>query len=77
MPSQRPRLHRTHPPAHLPFLRDHAGLRHAPGGGHPQKIGDGIICAIDFTLDLEREADTKGDRVNIPMSGKVLPYKKW
>jgi cyanate lyase len=26
---------------------------------------------------VEREADPKGDRVKITMSGKFLPYKKW
>jgi cyanate lyase len=28
-------------------------------------------------MDVEREADPKGDRVRITMSGKFLPYKKW
>jgi len=42
-----------------------------------EKFGDGIMSAIDFTLDVEREADPKGDRVKITMSGKFLPYKKW
>ncbi len=41
------------------------------------KFGDGIMSAIDFTLDVEKEADPKGDRVKIIMSGKFLPYKKW
>ncbi|MDZ8188936.1 MAG: cyanase [Nostoc sp. ChiSLP02] len=41
------------------------------------KFGDGIMSAIDFTLDVEKEADSKGDRVKIVMSGKFLPYKKW
>lgn len=42
-----------------------------------EKFGDGIMSAIDFTLDVEREADPKGDRVKIIMNGKFLPYKKW
>lgn len=42
-----------------------------------EMFGDGIISAIDFTLDVEKEADPKGDRVRITMSGKFLPYKKW
>ncbi|MCG6136549.1 MAG: cyanase [Nostoc sp. LLA-1] len=42
-----------------------------------EKFGDGIMSAIDFTLDVQKEADTKGDRVKIIMSGKFLPYKKW
>jgi cyanate lyase len=42
-----------------------------------EKFGDGIMSAIDFTLDIEKEADPKGDRVKVIMSGKFLPYKKW
>jgi cyanate lyase len=42
-----------------------------------EKFGDGIMSAIDFTMDVEKEADPKGDRVKITMSGKFLPYKKW
>jgi cyanate lyase len=30
---------------------------------------------IDFTMDIQREPDAKGDRVRIQMSGKFLPYK--
>ena len=42
-----------------------------------EKFGDGIMSAIDFTLDIEKEPDPKGDRVKVVMSGKFLPYKKW
>ena len=42
-----------------------------------EKFGDGIMSAIDFTLDIEKEVDPKGDRVVITMNGKFLPYKKW
>jgi len=42
-----------------------------------EKFGDGIMSAIDFTLDVEKKVDPKGDRVEIIMSGKFLPYKKW
>lgn len=42
-----------------------------------EKFGDGIMSAIDFTMDVEKEEDPKGDRVKIVMSGKFLPYKKW
>ncbi|NER79991.1 MAG: cyanase [Leptolyngbya sp. SIO1D8] len=42
-----------------------------------EKFGDGIMSAIDFTIDVEREEDPKGDRVKIIMCGKFLPYKKW
>ena len=40
-----------------------------------EEFGDGIMSAIDFDLALERQADAKGDRVRIIMSGKFLPYK--
>jgi cyanate lyase len=42
-----------------------------------EKFGDGIMSAIDFTLDVDKEEDPKGDRVKITMSGKFLSYKKW
>jgi cyanate lyase len=42
-----------------------------------EKFGDGIMSAIDFTLDVEKESDQAGDRVKITMCGKFLPYKKW
>jgi cyanate lyase len=42
-----------------------------------EKFGDGIMSAIDFTLEVEKEEDPKGDRVRIIMSGKFLTYKKW
>jgi cyanate lyase len=40
-----------------------------------EEFGDGIMSAIDFDLQLERQPDPKGDRVRITMSGKFLPYK--
>ncbi len=40
-----------------------------------EEFGDGIMSAIDFDMDLQREANPKGDRVRISMSGKFLPYK--
>jgi cyanate lyase len=42
-----------------------------------EEFGDGIMSAIDFKMSLEREADPKGDRVQIVMSGKFLPYKTY
>lgn len=42
-----------------------------------EEFGDGIMSAIDFTMDLQREPDPKGDRVRIVMSGKFLPYKSY
>ena len=42
-----------------------------------EEFGDGIMSAIDFSMDLSRERDPKGDRVRIVMSGKFLPYKTY
>ncbi len=42
-----------------------------------EEFGDGIMSAIDFNMDLQREPDPKGDRVRIVMSGKFLPYKTY
>lgn len=40
-----------------------------------EEFGDGIMSAIDFNVAFSREANPKGDRVKIEMSGKFLPYK--
>ena len=40
-----------------------------------EEFGDGIMSAIDFDFAFERQANPKGDRVQIKMSGKFLPYK--
>ncbi|WP_066406632.1 cyanase [Bordetella ansorpii] len=42
-----------------------------------EEFGDGIMSAIDFKMDLAREANPNGDRVQIVMSGKFLPYKMY
>ncbi len=42
-----------------------------------EHFGDGIMSAIDFTIDVDKVEDPKGDRVKIVMCGKFLPYKKW
>jgi cyanate lyase len=42
-----------------------------------EKFGDAIMSAIDFSLHIDKEADPKGDRVKITMSGMFLPYKKF
>lgn len=42
-----------------------------------EKFGPGIMSAIDFTMDIEKVPDPKGDRVQITMNGKFLGYKKW
>jgi cyanate lyase len=40
-----------------------------------EEFGDGIMSAIDFDMMIERQADPKGDRVKIGMTGKFLPFK--
>ena len=42
-----------------------------------EEFGDGIMSAIDFSMDIVRQADPKGDRVNVVLSGKFLPYKRY
>ena len=42
-----------------------------------EEFGDGIMSAIDFTMNIDRQADPKGDRVLVTISGKFLPYKSW
>lgn len=40
-----------------------------------EEFGDGIMSAIDFSMNIQRENNPAGDRVNILLSGKFLPYK--
>ncbi len=42
-----------------------------------EEFGDGIMSAIDFTLDIVRTEDPKGDRVKVTLDGKFLPYKMY
>ncbi|MFM7703601.1 MAG: cyanase [Rubrivivax sp.] len=42
-----------------------------------EEFGDGIMSAIDFKMDMQRQADPNGDRVQIVMSGKYLAYKTY
>jgi cyanate lyase len=42
-----------------------------------EKFGDGIMSAIDFSIDIQRIEDPKGDRVLLTYNGKFLPYRKW
>jgi cyanate lyase len=42
-----------------------------------EKFGDGIMSAIDFSLDVDKVPDPAGDRVKVTMCGKFLSYKKW
>ncbi|MGY5394199.1 cyanase [Acinetobacter sp. NigerLNRRAM0016] len=42
-----------------------------------EEFGDGIMSAIDFSMDIQRESNSNGDRVNVILSGKFLPYKSY
>lgn len=43
---------------------------------HNGNGGNGIMSAIDFSIDVERKEDPKGDRVIITFDGKFLPYSR-
>ena len=42
-----------------------------------EKGGDGIMSAIDFEMSVEKVPHEKGDRIELKMSGKFLPYTSW
>ncbi len=42
-----------------------------------EMFGDGIMSAIDFSIDIKKEEDPKGPRVVVTFNGKFLPFKKW
>ena len=42
-----------------------------------EKFGDGIMSAIDFTMNIDKEENPAGDRVVITLNGKFLRYSSW
>ncbi|MBO1330076.1 cyanase [Streptomyces sp. VRA16 Mangrove soil] len=42
-----------------------------------EKFGSGIMSAIDFSMDIQKKPDPKGDRVVVTLDGKFLPYRTW
>ncbi len=42
-----------------------------------EKLGDGIMSAIDFEVSIDRVEDPRGDRVKVTYNGKFLPYRTW
>lgn len=42
-----------------------------------EKFGDGIMSAIDFSMDIDKQEDPKGDRVVVTLNGKFLRYTTW
>jgi cyanate lyase len=39
-----------------------------------EEFGDGIMSAINFSVDVQRKAHPDGDRVVVTFDGKFLPY---
>ena len=39
-----------------------------------EEFGDGIMSAINFSLDVQRKPHPDGDRVVVTLDGKFLPY---
>ena len=39
-----------------------------------EEFGDGIMSAITFNLDVQKEETEEGPRVKITLNGKFLPY---
>ena len=35
------------------------------------------MSAIDYSMDIQREPDPKGNQVVVTLNGKFLPYKSW
>jgi cyanate lyase len=40
-----------------------------------EQFGDGIMSAINFSLDLQKKSHPSGDRVVVTFDGKFLPYQ--
>lgn len=40
-----------------------------------EQFGDGIMSAINFSLDLQKKEHPSGDRVVVTFDGKFLPYQ--
>ena len=40
-----------------------------------ERFGDGIMSAINFSVDLRKESHPSGDRVVVTFDGKFLPYQ--
>jgi cyanate lyase len=39
-----------------------------------QQLADGIMSAINFSVDVEKKPHPAGDRVVVTLDGKFLPY---
>jgi cyanate lyase len=39
-----------------------------------EEFGDGIMSAINFSVNIEKKSNQAGDRVVVTLDGKFLPY---
>ena len=39
-----------------------------------EQFGDGIMSAINFSVDIQKKSHPAGDRVVVTFDGKFLPY---
>jgi len=42
-----------------------------------EKFGDGIMSAVNLTVNVDRERRGDTDFMKVTLCGKFLPYKKW
>lgn len=40
-----------------------------------EEFGDGIMSAINFSMDFAKHEDPQGDRIVVTFNGKFLPYQ--
>jgi cyanate lyase len=40
-----------------------------------ERFGDGIMSAINFSVDLQKKSHPFGDHVVVTLDGKFLPYQ--
>jgi cyanate lyase len=42
-----------------------------------ERLGDGVMSAMDFTLDVARTPHPGGDRMVVTFDGRFLPHRRW
>jgi cyanate lyase len=63
----------SHRPSHLSVLRTGPDLGTTWKALIEEEFGDGIMSAIDFEMQIEREPNPKGDRVKLPCPANFCP----
>ena len=58
-------------PDHLPLLRSASGVRRGHQRADPRAFGDGIMSAINFSLDLQKKPHPSGDRVVVTFNREI------